>query len=64
MARILRPQEGSDLIPDELLAEIAQLLAGPDGATNKTDDGWTYSKPTSPPIDGGTVRPRPQKPDK
>ncbi len=57
MTKILKPQDGSDSVPDELLAEIAQLLAGPDGAAHKTVDGWTYSKPTPPPIDGGTVRP-------
>ncbi len=55
--RIIKPQEGSDPIPDEILAEIAQLLAGPDGAATKTDDGWIYDKPEDPPIDGGTVRP-------
>ena len=51
---------GSDPIPDELLAEIAQLLAGPDGTAHKTPDGWVYNKPEDLTVDGGTVSRRPQ----
>lgn len=45
MQKILKPQ--NDDCPPELLQEMALALAGPNGTTQLTPEGWVYENPDS-----------------
>ena len=47
MKKILKPSEINGPVPPEILEEIAQLLAGPNGHYELTPDGWVYENPDS-----------------